>query len=595
MGGVKQRGPNRSIRELRRELNTKGGSAQSKAQQGDREQSQETKTAAVRDDSWCPATGTAWKLLLSARLCAAVWSGVSDCDEAFNYWEPTHHLIYAQGMQTWEYDPKYALRSYMYLMVHAVPAWLYAKLMQPNPMLVFYFLRCLLGCLSASCEVYFYRGVVEEFGVNVGRLTLAILTLSTGMFISSTAFLPSSTSMYLTLLAAGAWFRNNEKPAIFATALSAILSWPFTALLGVPIALDLLIFRRRFNTFIVWSAFSALAILGPILMCDTFYYGKPVFASLNIVIYNVLTDHGPDLYGTEPASFYLFNGLLNFNFVFPAALATLPLRYALAIIFGEKNFPTRGKLLPVWLSQLGMYLWLLIFWTQAHKEERFLFPAYPLIVLAGALALDTTQRLIQVLLSRGSARGYQDGTGWMAALALLGFGLLSLLRITALYQHYHGSTDVWMRVNELEGGPRTTIVCVGKEWYRFPSSFFLPDTSFKIGFLQSEFKGQLPKYYSAPRDGLLPTQITHDDFNDQNLEEPSRYTNPAKCHYIVDLEDGSETPRQPSYAGQPNWTKVMEVDFLDPSASHSFLRAFYVPFLNSRYCSYNKYLLLKRT
>ena len=43
-----------------------------------------------------------------------------------------------------------------------------------------------------------------------------------------------------------------------------------------------------------------------------------------------------------------------------------------------------------------MYLWLLIFWTQAHKEERFLFPAYPLIVLAGALALDTTQRLIQV-------------------------------------------------------------------------------------------------------------------------------------------------------------------------------------------------------
>ena len=63
-------------------------------------------TSAVRDDSWCPATGTAWKLLLSARLCAAVWSGVSDCDEAFNYWEPTHHLIYSQGMQTWEYDPK---------------------------------------------------------------------------------------------------------------------------------------------------------------------------------------------------------------------------------------------------------------------------------------------------------------------------------------------------------------------------------------------------------------------------------------------------------------------------------------------------------
>lgn len=45
-----------------------------------------------------------------------------------------------------------------------------------------------------------------------------------------------------------------------------------------------------------------------------------------------------------------------------------------------------------------------------------------------------TSLFLQVLLSRGSARGYLDGTGWMAALALLGFGLLSLLRITALYQ-----------------------------------------------------------------------------------------------------------------------------------------------------------------
>ena len=73
-------------------------------------------------------------------------------------------------------------------------------------------------------EVYFYRGVVQEFGVNIGRLTLAFLTLSTGMFVSSTAYLPSSTSLYLTLLAYGAWFRAEYRLAIFATALSAILS-----------------------------------------------------------------------------------------------------------------------------------------------------------------------------------------------------------------------------------------------------------------------------------------------------------------------------------------------------------------------------------
>ena len=73
-------------------------------------------------------------------------------------------------------------------------------------------------------QVYFYRGVLCEFGANVGRLCLALLVFSTGMFISSTAFLPSTTFMYLTLLAMGAWFHHKYKLAIFTTALSTFLS-----------------------------------------------------------------------------------------------------------------------------------------------------------------------------------------------------------------------------------------------------------------------------------------------------------------------------------------------------------------------------------
>ena len=75
-----------------------------------------------------------------------------------------------------------------------------------------------------SFQVYFYRGVLCEFGANVGRLCLAILVFSTGMFISSTAFLPSTTSMYLCLLSMGAWFHHKYHLAIFTTALSTFLS-----------------------------------------------------------------------------------------------------------------------------------------------------------------------------------------------------------------------------------------------------------------------------------------------------------------------------------------------------------------------------------
>lgn len=35
-----------------------------------------------------PSSDTAFKALLSARFCAAVWSHITDCDETYNYWEP---------------------------------------------------------------------------------------------------------------------------------------------------------------------------------------------------------------------------------------------------------------------------------------------------------------------------------------------------------------------------------------------------------------------------------------------------------------------------------------------------------------------------
>lgn len=76
--------------------------------------------------------------------------------------------------------------------------------------------------------------------------------------------------------------------------------------------------------FINWSVISAIGILTPQILVDTYYYGKPVIASLNIVLYNVFTSHGPDLYGTEPATFYLINGILNFNFIFPIAILVVP-------------------------------------------------------------------------------------------------------------------------------------------------------------------------------------------------------------------------------------------------------------------------------
>jgi len=290
------------------------------------------------------------------------------------------------------------------------------------------------------------------------------------------------------------------------------------------------------------------------------------------------------------------NGLLNFNFVFIAALLVLPIQgLAKLLLQGEPRGPS--IFLPDWLSQAPLHLWLLVFWLQPHKEERFLFPIYPLICLAGAMVIDSCQKLFYFAFVRVKSQHFLAHTRWLGLLAIAVTSIISLSRMAALYQGYHGVTDTWMAVNQLEENVQgQTTVCMGKEWHRFPSSFFLPNQNFRIAFLKSEFRGQLPKYYPKASDGLLPTQVVSPDFNDLNLEEESRYiAHAGKCHYIVDLENSAVTDFQPRYADSSNWTVQAEFDFLDSAGSHPIFRAFFVPWLSKRFCKFNRYLLLART
>ena len=71
----------------------------------------------------------------------------------------------------------------------------------------------------------------------------------------------------------------------------------FSVTSRLPIALDLVIRRSKFRLFMSWSVGSALVILGPMVYYDSTMFGKLVIAPLNIVMYNVMTSHGPDLYG----------------------------------------------------------------------------------------------------------------------------------------------------------------------------------------------------------------------------------------------------------------------------------------------------------
>jgi len=124
----------------------------------------------------------------------------------------------------------------------------------------------------------------------------------------------------------------------------------------------------------------------------------------NIVRYNIFggIGRGPELYGTEPWSFYGKNLALNFNYILPLALASLP-ALAVTYVIDRKRLgfytPTANQSSPFTILALRLapfYLWLSILTLQPHKEERFMFPAYSLLCFNASVALYLFRGWIEV-------------------------------------------------------------------------------------------------------------------------------------------------------------------------------------------------------
>ncbi|XP_042199846.1 alpha-1,2-mannosyltransferase ALG9-like [Callorhinchus milii] len=103
--------------------------------------------------------------------------------------------------------------------------------------------------------------------------------------------------MYTTLIAMSGWYTETHGLAVLGVAAGAIIGWPFSAALGLPIAFDLLFVKRKTRSFVTWTLVALLLFLVPLVAVDSYYYGRLVVAPLSIVMYNVFTPHGPDIYG----------------------------------------------------------------------------------------------------------------------------------------------------------------------------------------------------------------------------------------------------------------------------------------------------------
>ena len=209
---------------------------------------------------------------LAVNVMAALYAPIQDCDEVFNYWEPTNYLNRRFGLQTWEYSPEFAIRSWLYVVIHAIPGKL-GSLFSSKASFEFYFVRVMLAFLCALCETRLFSTVSRILNPRLGIMFLLVTVLSPGMFHASVAYLPSSFSMYMTMMGTAAFmdWRGGLKTSqgIMWFGIGAMIGWPFSAALVVPFMIEesTLAWLTQDKSEFIWRLVDAAARCVCILVC----------------------------------------------------------------------------------------------------------------------------------------------------------------------------------------------------------------------------------------------------------------------------------------------------------------------------------------
>ncbi|BGP06629.1 mannosyltransferase [Rhodotorula toruloides] len=624
-----------------------------------------------------PTLTTAFRFLLLVRWASAMYTAIGDCDEVFNYWEPLHYLVNGKGFQTWEYSPAYAIRSWFYLLIHSGPAVALRAFGFPDKRVAFFATRLMLATFSSFVEAVFYRACAVHLSSHVGRYVLWIQMFSAAFYSAATTFLPSTFALYFVMLGTAAslspvqagWKRISF--AVAAYGMAGIVGWPFAVLLGVPLILEQLFVqgtvekvpsgqtalwasKRARNLGIALTLGATIAV--PVVLVDSAAYQKLTIVPLNIIKYNLFptAGAGPELYGTEPWYYYILNGLLNFNILFPLAVLSLPFILVTLSIdakrFGDLRDRTSGQTHPaasLAIRLVPLHLYLAVLMLQKHKEERFLFPAYGHVVLNAAVAIYLARGWVEAAFLKVTASPYRaTRTGLFSHFtrAVIVFScLLSFARISALHHYYHAPFNVFHHLQTYDLSrlalvshpelapfidptiphiefakaldaskalpldvlaPLNLRLCIGKEWHRFPSSWLVPD-EVETRFIKSEFDGILPKVWEEPGEGKglfgRATAVEPQGMNMFNREEKDRYVPVASCDYLVDLDfparpASSFSSIEPRYAAdEAHWDKVYCHPFLDATNSPRLNRAIKLPLPGwDANNSWGEYCLLRR-
>eukprot|EP00659_Diplonema_papillatum_P000491 gene491-733_t len=233
-----------------------------------------------------------FSMIVGVRVMYGMVSGVADCDEVFNYWEPAHELIYGRGLQTWEYSPEYGLRSWLYVWLNCGLGWVLAAAGVPKTT-VFMAIRSVLALCSGYADCSLITSVQSAFGSRLAYLLGALLVCSTGCSMASFCFLPSSFALMCITAAQSQQLQFGRRriwklmTAVALVVAAVVVGWPFIGLACVPLGLHALYVYGLPRTFLAIAVCTAVMSYA-VFFVDTLHYGRPVMSTWEIVKYNVL-------------------------------------------------------------------------------------------------------------------------------------------------------------------------------------------------------------------------------------------------------------------------------------------------------------------
>jgi alpha-1,2-mannosyltransferase len=230
-----------------------------------------------------------------------------------------------------------------------------------------------------------------------------------------------------------------------------------------------------------------------------------------------------------------------------------------------------------------------------------MYPAYPFLALSAALSFHIILTWVgstdpKELIGRVPAK-LKLAAAVSIVLIAVNAGVLRTLGIVTAYG---APLKVFEPLQKVDIAQTGDSVCFGKEWYRFPSSYFLPH-DMRAKFIRSEFRGLLPGEFpdaSGYFERVKGASQIPPGMNDLNIEDPGKYVSLAivammlvlftdliqvdisQCSFLVDsyFPSHAATELEPNYIlDKENWETFSCASFLDASQTGLLGRLIWIP------------------